>query len=137
MSHTPRTDKAALCWERDSHYLGSLVNADFARELERELADWKRTAFELVTDGNAVTLAQSLQRMEGENAKLRADKARYEFCKRHMMVGTHGLAPGVTDINMVRVPIDCVLGGADEIIDRAMLPGTAANVQRMIDNARV
>lgn len=41
-------------------------------ELEREVADWKRTCFELVTDGNDVTLAQSLQRMAAENAQLRA-----------------------------------------------------------------
>lgn len=71
--------------------------------------------------------------LERANAALRKDKARYEFCKHHMTVGTHGLAPGVTDITMARIPIDCVLLSADEIIDRAMLPGTAANVQYVID----
>lgn len=35
---TPRTDAAALVWERDSHYIGTTVPADFARQLERELA---------------------------------------------------------------------------------------------------
>jgi hypothetical protein len=50
---------------------------DFVKEsdysvLERELSECRRTCAELVTDGNAVTLAQSLQRMEAENALLKA-----------------------------------------------------------------
>lgn len=41
-------------------------------QLERELADCRRTCAELVTDGNAVTLAESVQRLSAENAELRA-----------------------------------------------------------------
>lgn len=52
-----------------------MVYADFARELERELADCRRTCAELVTDGNAVTLAQSVQRLSAENAALRDERA--------------------------------------------------------------
>ncbi len=127
-SDTPRTDTEVIRHEPADR---QIVSADFARELERELREAKFSADRWCAkwrdDGDALSR---------ENAKLRADKARYEFCKRHMMVCTHGLAPGVTDINMMRVPVDCVMGGADEIIDRAMMPGTAANVQRMIDDAR-
>lgn len=41
MSDTPRTDNAALCWERDKSYIGATVPTEFARELEREVEAWK------------------------------------------------------------------------------------------------
>ncbi len=43
MSPTPRTDNAALCWERDSSFVGVTVPVEFARELERELAESAQT----------------------------------------------------------------------------------------------
>ena len=90
-----------------------------------------------------VSQAGRIEQLTSENAELWADiketarqleivMGRYEFCKRHMVVGHHGLAPGITDISMLRIAIDCTLLSADEIIDRAMLPGTAANVQHTI-----
>lgn len=42
-------------------------------ELEREVADWKRTCFELVTDGDAVTIAQSLAEIREEVRERRRD----------------------------------------------------------------
>lgn len=39
---TPRTDNAALTWERDTHYIGTTVPIDFARTLERELAELRK-----------------------------------------------------------------------------------------------
>jgi hypothetical protein len=59
-------------------YEADLVPGEKNRELERELADCRRTCAELVTDGNAVTLAQSVQRLSAENANLREDKARLD-----------------------------------------------------------
>ena len=38
MTPTPRTDERANSWESTD---GQWVNADFARELERELAEWR------------------------------------------------------------------------------------------------
>lgn len=55
---TPRTDAA----EKELNSWTHSVSSDFARQLERELSDCRRTCAELVTDGNAVTLAESLQR---------------------------------------------------------------------------
>lgn len=52
-------------------YEADLVAGEKFRELERENADLRRTCAELVTDGNAVTLAQTVQRLSGENATLR------------------------------------------------------------------
>jgi len=52
-----------------------LVTADFARGLERKLVDCRRTCDELVTDGDAISLAKSLQRKVNE---LAAEKTKTE-----------------------------------------------------------
>lgn len=49
-------------WENRGDHQRPFVTADFARILERELADCRRTCAELVTDGNHLV---------AENAKLR------------------------------------------------------------------
>jgi hypothetical protein len=64
--------------------------AEMEREnarLTAELEDACRTCAELVTDGNAVTLAQSLQRAAAENARLREDKARLDWLERFLQMG--------------------------------------------------
>lgn len=81
-------------------------------------------------------LRKELVEAKAANTRLERDKARYDFCKRQMFVSTHGIAPGVTALFMPPLPVDGVMGYADEIVDRAMMPGTAANVAALTDAAQ-
>lgn len=81
-------------------------------------------------------LRKELAEAKAANTRLERDKARYDFCKRQMFVSTHGIAPGVTALFMPPLPVDGVMGYADEIVDRAMMPGTAANVAALTDAAQ-
>lgn len=68
MSDTPQTAEII----ESSTSTESLVFRLSAKcaELERANADCRRTCAELVTDGSAVTLAQTVQRLDEQNAKL-------------------------------------------------------------------
>ena len=59
MIETPRTDKA--CTARMSGYMTGCVDADFARQLEREVNDWRACAAELAEAmrGSSEILRQS------------------------------------------------------------------------------
>ena len=58
---TPRTDNAALKWERDTHYIGASVPTDFARQLERETATLHAQIARMKTrEGELVGALQSI-----------------------------------------------------------------------------
>ena len=127
---TPRT-MAALEWVRpmgdDSgppheQYVPAEEMAKLEREnaaLRAKLADAHRTMDELVTDANAITLAQSLQRKCAELDQLRADKARLDWLEaQDCWIGLMGeydvsprIAAGGAYAQSVRATIDAAMEG--------------------------
>lgn len=74
---TPETDAAA--WT-ETNWANACVTAEFARKLERELAEARATCSELVTDSNAITLAQTIVRITQELAEAREKIAGCSTC---------------------------------------------------------
>jgi predicted kinase len=77
MSDTPRTDAAA--WREHQQ---SVVDADFARQLERDLAQRTAERDALKADANLVSLNAVIATLRAEVAKAIAerDEARREVC---------------------------------------------------------
>lgn len=81
MSDTPRTDNSVL----DTDWLGTrveLVNADFARKLERENQQLKQTVLATLSQRGQKELIVAWDRvkeLERENAGLRKDKERLDW----------------------------------------------------------
>jgi hypothetical protein len=96
------------------HHACDCREARFA-ELEREnarltaeLEDARRTCAELVTDGNAITLAQSLQRAAAENARLREDlRELLGYIREPLSAYVHG------DIDLLPSQINQMLADVD------------------------
>jgi hypothetical protein len=117
MSETPRTDNAAMAWKnhqdrrgcsmwRTPH--GGVVFAEFARELERELAQRTAALDQMTVHRNAaiehrditqqvlngITVALSQRTADLSKAKAERDEARRLFCKLHAGVEAVGYAEG-------------------------------------------
>ena len=123
MSDTPRTD-AESCWLFEG--LSEVVTADFARGLERELAEARRASAEwqqnFETLGRAVVGNTGLSAI-GEVRKLKRDAERYRWLRnRHYKGGMLGVWRETKEGVAI---VDGWLSGADldKAIDAAMKEG--------------